>query len=90
MHRSQSAKVGKLNNHEERNKMLTQKNLETLRIIGPQQLLIKLAARDGYPTDESEHPTKRLVSILGQKYFTKKAELKKIGLGINAYKKIKA
>ena len=60
-----------------------------LRAMGPHGLMIKMAAHDGYATPETFTPEKRLMSIFGQKYMTKKASMKMINLGIAAMEKLR-
>lgn len=69
--------------------MLTTKQKQTLHKMGSAEFMVKMAEYDGYHTQSNEDVSKRLMSVLGQKYFTKKASLKRAVMGINAYKKIK-
>lgn len=70
------------------NNLFSEEQKQKLRNLGPHGLMIKMAAHDGYPTPESFTPEKRLMSIFGQKYMTKKASMKLINMGISAMDKI--
>ena len=68
--------------------MFTQEQLRKLRAMGSAGLTTKLAQHDGYTVTESDSPEKQLVSVFGQKYFTKKASMKNISKGIAAMHKL--
>lgn len=65
-------------------KLFSEEQKKKVRTLGAHGLMIKMAAYDGYSTPESFSPEKRLLSVLGQKYFTKKASMKTIKMGIGA------
>lgn len=72
------------------NYMFTPEQLEKLKAMGSTGLMAKMAAHDGYEVDETKSPEYQMVSLLGQKYFTKKAEQKQINLGISAMLKLES
>ena len=67
--------------------LFSEEQKQKIRNIGPHGLMIKMAEYDGYPTPETFSTEKRLLSILGQKYMTKKASMKIINLGLSALDK---
>ena len=70
------------------NKLFTDEQKQKVRAMGSHGLMIKMAEFDGYNTQEDFTPEKKLLSIFGQKYMTKKASMKIVNMGISAMDKI--
>ncbi len=68
--------------------LFTKKQLEALHKLGSAGLTTKLAQADGYVIDEQDSQEKNLMSVLGQKYFTKKAAMKLVSKGLYAMNKL--
>jgi hypothetical protein len=68
--------------------MFTPEQIKKLQKLGSAGLMSKLAQADGYLVDEGKSPEHQVVALLGQKYFTKKAEQRQISLGIEALQKL--
>jgi len=68
--------------------MFSKQQLEKLKAMGSAGLTIKLAQHDGYEVSEEDSQEKQLTTIFGQKYFEKKASMKKIVMGISALEKV--
>ena len=70
--------------------MFSKEQLEKLKHMGSSGLTTKLAQHDGYYVEDTDSPEKQMISLLGQKYFTKKASLKTIAKGLGAMEKLGA